>query len=472
MREKIIGMFGIVVLIVGALSFALMRASLGDLSNSGESRRAVTSAVAQLQVEGLRIERWLSGQAVEDDLLDAFEAGTPKARSGAATTAANTIENRAKDAPPFITIQPTLIALFDAKGSIVGRNGSTTMRGDNIYKRHPDMKKAIDAGQTGSGVWVDPKNNEQMLASYAPIRQAGKIVGGVVIGTAFGDARLRNISDDTSKSSLLALVKTNKGMVLIAKSSETTLGELVKTSEAALATDQIVNLTGVPQGHDGSGKSLAGYGNGKQAVIVALTPTQEIGGFMSLFWPMLGVIFLGLILTIVSATFINNYVSRPISDLEDGLLAIINGQTDLRFELEHPLLGGLVFRVNSLLNELLGVAEDTTDEEGRPSNAPSPESFTGALNLDERMASLSFEDVEDAQDLRDEVPEDYYKRIFDEYIEAKSSLGDPVDHLRFAPFAQRIKSSEAQLTNKHGKPFRYRIEAQGKEVVLLAVPLA
>lgn len=193
---------------------------------------------------------------------------------------------------------------------------------------------------------------------------------------------------------------------------------------------------------------------------------------MSLFWPMLGVIFLGLILTIVSATFINNYVSRPISDLEDGLLAIINGQTDLRFELEHPLLGGLVFRVNSLLNELLGVAEDTTDEEGRPSNAPSPESFTGALNLDERMASLSFEDVEDAQDLRDEVPEDYYKRIFDEYIEAKSSLGDPVDHLRFAPFAQRIKSSEAQLTNKHGKPFRYRIEAQGKEVVLLAVPLA
>ena len=88
------------------------------------------------------------------------------------------------------------------------------------------------------------------------------------------------------------------------------------------------------------------------------------------------------------------------------------------------------------------------------------------------MVSLSIEDVDDAQALRDEEAEDYYKRIFDEYIEAKRAIGEPVDHIRFAPFSRRIKESEAKLTNKHGKPFRYRIEAKGSEVVLLAVPLA
>jgi hypothetical protein len=56
-------------------------------------------------------------------------------------------------------------------------------------------------------------------------------------------------------------------------------------------------------------------------------------------------------------------------------LAIINGQSDLRFQLEHPELGGLVFRINSLLNAMMGVAEDTTDDQGRPSQGPSAQGF-------------------------------------------------------------------------------------------------
>ena len=58
MRETIIGVFAVVVTLVSVLSFALMRLSIGDVSNKGEARRAVTAAVAHLQVEGLRIERW------------------------------------------------------------------------------------------------------------------------------------------------------------------------------------------------------------------------------------------------------------------------------------------------------------------------------------------------------------------------------------------------------------------------------
>ena len=53
----------------------------------------------------------------------------------------------------------------------------------------------------------------------------------------------------------------------------------------------------------------------------------------------------------------------PDRRLEEGLLAILNGKTDLRFEIEHAELGGLVFRLNSLLNQLMGVQEDDTDDE-------------------------------------------------------------------------------------------------------------
>ena len=67
---------------------------------------------------------------------------------------------------------------------------------------------------------------------------------------------------------------------------------------------------------------------------------------------------------IAGGVLLGNYISRPISEIEDGLLAIINGSSDLRFQLEHAELGGLVFRINSLLNALMGVPEDTTDEQG------------------------------------------------------------------------------------------------------------
>jgi hypothetical protein len=337
------------------------------------------------------------------------------------------------------------------------------------------MLETVLAGHTGSEVWVDRARNEQLLTSYAPVRGSdGEIVGGIAVGTAFGNERLQLTSDATSTLPLIAAVKGGEGMKLIAQSKNVSDAMLaaVPSSAPALTSDQVIAIGALDESFDAAARALTGYGDGKQAVIVAVTQAQRIGGFGQLIWPVLGVFVLGLILTAVSAHLLDNYISQPISDLEDGLLAIINGQTDLRFELEHKVLGGLVFRINSLLNQLLGVREDDTDEQGRPSSAPSSSSFTAAINLDERMVSLSASDVQEAGALRDELPEDYYKRIFDEYLAAKRAVGDPVDHIKFAPFRQRVQASEQQLSSKHGKPFRYKIEAKSGEVVFVAVPLA
>ena len=51
---------------------------------------------------------------------------------------------------------------------------------------------------------------------------------------------------------------------------------------------------------------------------------------------------------------LGNYISRPISEIEKGLLLIINGQQDLRFDLEHEELGGLMTGMNGVLNSILG----------------------------------------------------------------------------------------------------------------------
>lgn len=473
MRETIIGVFAVVTLAVAVLAFGLMRVTIGDVSNKGDAQRAVTAAVAELQVEGLLVERWLAGQANTEQVREPFKAGAEKARAEAATTLANTLEQATKQEPTFAGVRPNLIVLFDAEGVTLGRNGSTLMRGEKLGARHPEMTEAIKAGNSGSSVWYDPEHNIQLLASYAPIREDGKVIGGIVIGTAFNDERLEAISTNPDVG-LFAAVPKGEQLVVAAKAGPIT-DEMTKKADAAktaLDAGQVVALSGFMDGYDAAAKSLTAYGDGKQGVVVAVAEIKTVGGFGSLIGPFFGVLILGLILTAVAAHLIDNYISQPISDLEDGLLTVINGQTDIRFELEHKVLGGLVHRINSLLNQLLGVAEDDTDEQGRPSTAPSSSSFTAALNVDERMASLSLNDVADAAKLRDEAPEDYYKRIFDEYLAAKRSMGDPVDHVRFQQFQNRIRGLEQQLMTKHGKPFRYQVEAKGKEVVFVAVPLA
>ena len=161
-----------------------------------------------------------------------------------------------------------------------------------------------------------------------------------------------------------------------------------------------------------------------------------------------------------------NYFTRPVSELEDGLLAVINGRTDMRFQIEHPDLGGLVFRINSLLNQLMGVPEDTTDEDGRASvPAASPEMFEGAAQ------GTSTTSPEVAQALAAEPPDAYYQRLFTEYIAAKRQIGDPVDHITQEAFLGHIRQNEQDMLAQSGRPVRYRVEVQGSELKLIAVPI-
>jgi hypothetical protein len=478
MRGKIIAVFAVVVLIMGGLSYALTRATLGDLSPKGEAPRALTAAAAQLQVEGLVLERWLATQVADPKLREPFNAGTAPARAEGATNVANAIRDAAAAAPELAGTAPAMVVLVDKNAVALGRNGSQLMRGDDLGKIYPSLKMALSKGITHSDVWVNQQRNEQLLASYAPIRGGdGQVVGALVIGTSLNDERLTNASERTSGRMLLVGVKNGDKLDVVAKSSNAApeLVSAVQSSPSALqslASGQTVDLAGLPSQFAGSSRPLEGYGDGRQAVLVAAQRLQGPAVVASLVWPTLGVIALGLVLVVIGGFLLDAYISRPISEMEDGLLAIMNGRTDLRFEIEHAELGGLVFRINSLLNQLLGVQEDETDEQGRPSRAPTANSFQDALAVDERMATLGAGDSADARALREEADQAYYDRIFAEYISAKRQLNDPVDHITKEAFIGRIMASEREMAAKHGKPVRYKVEVRGKEVVLLAVPLA
>ncbi len=481
MRGKIIAVFTVVVLVVGVLSYALTRATLGDMSSPDAAPRALNAAAAQLQVNGLVLERWLAAQAGDPKVRDPFNAGTASAKAEQATALANRIRDAAGAAPELSGISPAVVLLVDAKGVAVGRNGSALMRGDDLAALYPSLKAALAAGTTSSDVWVNRARDEQLLASYAPVRGTdGQIIGGLVVGTPLSDERLTNASDRTSGRILVTAVRDGDKLDIVAKSGGATpeLLAAIAASPAkdgalqALAKGQVVDLAGLPQGYDAASAPLEGYGDGHRAVLISVSRAGAPNVLGSLIWPALGVMALGIVLVAIGGHLLDAYISQPISEIEDGLLAIINGRTDLRFEIEHSELGGLVFRLNSLLNQLLGVQEDDTDEQGRPSRAPGGGDFQEALEVDERMAAMSSGEVADAQALRAESEDSYYPRIFNEYIAAKTQLGDPTDHITQQAFIAKIMASEREMAAKHGKPVRYKVLVRGKEIVLMAVPLA
>ncbi len=483
MRWKIIIVNAIIVLVVGLVSYGLLITALGDaVTNPAERKadaeRSLQSANAQLALDGLRMERWLAEQAAEDAVQSVFSGGTASARSESATVQANRIRDAAVNAPDFATIAPSLVLLVDKQGLAVGRNGSTQLRGDNMAEAYPSIAAALKSGHTKSDVWVNKSRQEQMLASYAPVRgDGGAVVGLLIVGTPLNDERLTRTSDLTSGRVLMLAVPGQGGVETVAKSGKAS-GTLISAAGTPAVRDVATSSLGSGnlavvaepiEGHVFGAQPLTGYGDGRRAVVLSAVPASLVGSVSNLLWPIFAVTLLGILLVVVGGYILGNYMQEPISELEEGLLAIINGKTDFRFELEHAELGGLVFRLNSLLNALMGVPE--TDEEGRPSRPASAQDFQEALAVDESQAASQGVDPAVARALAAEPADGYYARLFAEYVAAKKQLGDPTDHITQDAFAARLQASEVEMTQKHGRPVRYQVQLRDNSVVLIAVPL-
>ncbi len=380
MRLTLIAVFSVVVLLVGGLSYVLARTMIGNVADPAVATQALTAAAAQIRVEGLATERWLAARALDPKVRQAFSLGTDRAKGDAATEASNTVREAGATSTDLQGIQPALVCITDEDGVVLGRNGSGLMRGDDLGKVYPGLKAALTAGVPGSDVWINKSRSEQYFASYAPVRgDDGKLLGALVVASLINDERLSSASGKTSGEALVLAVKGDSGVQVVAKSTNAAaFGSVVESKPASdgvmkiLETAQPLDLAGFPAGHVATGRNLEGYGDGKRAALVAIAAPKGGATIDKLLLPILGVTALGIVLIIIAASIIDSWISRPIQDMEEILLAIINGKPELRIELEHPMLGGLAFRINSLLNQLLGVQEDNTDEQGRDQSASRP----------------------------------------------------------------------------------------------------
>ncbi|MBP9112645.1 MAG: cache domain-containing protein [Polyangiaceae bacterium] len=463
-------MSSVVVLLVGFLSYFLAKGAVATAAGTSsqvmaEAKRSSQTSAVRVQHDGLRTERWLSTRVNDPSLLDVMGKGTPQARADAATQASDSIMAAAKTTPVFGGVVPSIILIVDSQGLVVGRNGTGTGRGDNLAALYPGLKECLASGQSSSEIWANRGHNDQHLASFAPIRENGKIIGALVAGFTLND-ELSRVSEASGGRSI-KLASTENGEILASSQGSDAAAKAVEANAKTAATGALSG--GVYAAEFGeyvvAGALLDGFSGGKKVAILSAAPAVSIDPSV-IFTPIMGATLVGIALVAILGWLLGAFIERPIEIIEEGLLAIINGQSDRRFRLDHPDLGGVAFRLDQLLNQLMGVEEDNTDDEGRitqnAGGGARPEG--GGGNAPAAGAN------DEASRLRSEPANVYYERLYAEYIAMKKSVGEPTDHITPNAFTSKIQQMEAEALQK-GTTVRYRANLNGREVQLLAVNL-
>lgn len=477
MRLKIILPHAIVVLLAGLLSFFIVRQKLTTptanemAATKAGVERGAAGAAGALQLQLLRAERWLAENGGSDVLRDRLAnlALEDKGRRQKATEALDGLKRQAAQAKTVFPVAPDLAAIIDTKGKAVGRSEDPqTYSGEDFGAEYAPLMQSIREGRTGSDIWLAARFSHKHLVSYAPVRDKdGSVLGLVVFAWNLTDQSIANLADGAA-----ALLVVQGGVPKVqAKAHEESAPGVVSELEGSLKD---MTTRALASGVDTqtttmnvvSVESLPNIGDGKKATIAVARRSNPNGNPDDIAWPILGTTLLALIFVVIIGFLLSSYINEPIARMEEGLLQVINGNTNLRIQIEHDEFGGLAFRINQLLNTVLGVEEDTTDEEGRPSSSGAQNHFQEALSVDDARG-----DTGAAAVLAAEPEGQYHGRLYREYIEAKKANGEAVDTITQDVFVNRIKGMERDATAKFGKPVRYAVQRRDKQVVLLAIPL-
>src|SRR4051812_38382193 len=101
MRNKIIAVNAIIVVIIGLMSYLVIRQQITSAaSNTGqlltEAKHDAYGAAARLQLDALRAERWLAARASDPTTADPLQKSTDSARKDAASSMCDRVASDAR----------------------------------------------------------------------------------------------------------------------------------------------------------------------------------------------------------------------------------------------------------------------------------------------------------------------------------------------------------------------------------------
>lgn len=490
MRLKIIAGNLVAVLLLGFISYAVVRGDLKqELSSKVLAQIGNDQALLDrsLRLSGLEFVNLVKERAATGDVVGVFSALDEPGRRTRAFEAAERAAAWIGDPARGSRGHPDIVVVTDDSGKVLARNGDRNrMYGMKLDAALPAVRAALQDGEARHDVWPKEDEGKLLEVGVAPIRTGGgQIVGALAVGYDLDNGLAQSegkrlggrevafvagekvysssATEQVSKELRAFLFGPGKAATEAAKA-----GQVSPPWVATFGKDEFAGVLAPLPGSPSAPVAYAVLNNRSQAAGAVNDATKIILALTLVF--SLVVIGYGFML--------GNSIVRPIEEIEEGVLAVINGNTDLRLETSNPELGGLAYRINQLLNVLTGVSETPDeDEQGRVAAVRQQDWKDSAFSDGQPAASggaasSASEPVDDpalAAKLSAEADDAYYRRVFAEYVSAKQSVGETIN-IPEERFTQRLKGNEQALAKKHGaRAVRFVVQKSGGQVNLQPV---
>ena len=475
MRLKMIAGNLVVVLLMGLAGYLLVRGQLKSALDEKIDGRI--SSDAQLLARSLR----LSGNELAQYTLDRTQTsqvrqallgvgGVDQRRTrafGAAQEVAAWFGNPARRGE-----KPDIVVIADETGRVVARDtDKNRMFGQSLLKEVPELRSVLTKGVARADVWS--RDGKLLQLGIAPVRSpSGSQVGALLVGYDLSNGFAKG---EAARLGREVLLLSDKGVysastpVAIKKALGGQLFDKFKAATQAALDGK----TSSPWTTRAAGKDYVGVTGAlpnaratKAAFAVVADKTEGLSlASIANLLPLLAL--LGALGVIAYGSIVANSLMRPLEKIEEDVLGVINGQTNLRVDIDSEEFGGLAYRINQLINLFTGVAEE--DEHGR---AVTSSGAWQAIQAEEGRAPATPIDPGD-QALADEPDAQYYSRLYREYVSAKRAAGEDVSNITEDRFVMRLKGNESHLRTKHGgAKVRFKVVSEGGQVDLRPVILS
>lgn len=389
--------------------------------------------------------------------------------------------------------QPDILAVTDASGRLVSLVTGTEVIFDPIpdtylkngKPKYAAINLALTNRQTTSSIF-DYESKGPIKAAITPIihNDEGKVLGALLVGYAItsleasdsqkllgvevvffneGKVYASSFGKDAAAAAPLAKPLFEEGLAKQALSGANGLAEL--TTVSINNANYVATAGRLPRY---SSQPFPGSYPAPQAGAMVLV--NKDSALASIGAVKAAILLLGLG-SLLAALFAMSVATKkilgPLDEIEVGVNDIINGNLDRTFRPVGSDLDGLSNALNVMLARLLGrpePGEETFDDDGNIVTGG-----TGGMLIADR--DMSPKEAE-ALALAREAKDDYLKRVFDEYCEARLATGEGTEGISFEGFTTKLQANENKLRQRYKcREVRFKVTVDGQSVTLKPVPI-
>lgn len=493
MRTKIIVGNLAAVLVVGLVSYYLVKSSL-ETALVAEVDTRIASDYQLLRrsfsLSARELSELADEQAEQRAMVDIFVSALDEtSKRTRAYEAADRVASWLSD-PSRRGAAPDIVVVIDDRGQVVARNADRNRMYRQDLSAVTPVQRAL-RGDTATGIWRKEDENKVLQVAVAPIRgEDHRVLGALLVGYDVSNGLARAEGDLLGREVAFLLGDRVYSSSLDEGAAGEALGQHLFGDGQAATQAAMQGTASAPFAVQLAGAEYvavvgpASSGGAQTLAMVVLASRSEQLGKASATSMILLLTALGALVVLVYGFLIGTSFIRPIEQMEETVLAVINGRTDARIDLESAEYGGLAYRINQLLNVFTGTPEE--DEQGRVSGAPSG----GGRWQDDSIAQSSFaesqaaaggsaapagggegeDDPALAAQLAAEPEDAYFARVYREYVAAKQAIGEDVSNIPQDKFVQRLKGNEQALLKKHDcRMVRFQVQTRGTQVNLKPV---